>query len=101
MLSQKGVTVRDPQMPKDDYWKEAYANISERQFPEIEDDSVTFPREIHVAYAVCSTECGNRQFIVDGSTQVCEYCGKGMFRTAVRRYVLAADAPTAESTDAP
>lgn len=56
-------------------------------YPEVE--SVDFPEEIYVAYAVCSKECGNREFIVDGQTQVCEHCGKQMFRTEVRKYVLA------------
>ena len=37
---------------------------------------VQFPKEIFVSFAVCSKECGNTEFIVDGSTQVCEYCGK-------------------------
>lgn len=55
----------------------------------LEVESVDFPEEIYVAYAVCSKECGNREFIVDGQTQVCEHCGKQMFRTEVRKYVLA------------
>jgi hypothetical protein len=47
-----------------------------------------FPRELSVAYAVCSKKCGARQFIVDGGTQICEYCGRSMFRTEVATYVL-------------
>jgi hypothetical protein len=55
-------------------------------YPEVED--VDFPEEIYIAYAVCGKYCGNKEFIVDGQTQVCEYCGKQMFRTVVRKYVL-------------
>ena len=51
--------------------------------------AVSFPEAIHIAYAVCHPECGAREFIVDGSTQECQYCGGGlMFRTEVREYVL-------------
>ncbi len=49
---------------------------------------VSFPRELHVAFAVCSKKCGSRQFIVDGGTQVCEYCGRSMFRVEVATYVI-------------
>lgn len=55
-------------------------------YPDVE--NVNFPDEIFIAYAVCGKECGNREFIVDGQTQVCEYCGKQMFRTEVRKYML-------------
>jgi len=57
-----------------------------RDYPKVR--AVEFPSELTVAYAVCSRKCGSRQFIVDGSTQVCEYCGCLMFRTEVRRYIL-------------
>ena len=50
-----------------------------------------FPKEIYIAYAVCGKECGNREFIVDGQTQVCSHCHKQMFRTEVRKYTLAED----------
>jgi RNA polymerase subunit RPABC4/transcription elongation factor Spt4 len=56
-------------------------------YPEV--DTVDFPKEIYIAYAVCGKICGNREFIVDGQTQVCEYCNKNMFRTEIRKYVLA------------
>lgn len=59
------------------------------EYPEVE--SVEFPQDIYIAYAVCGKQCGNREYIVDGQTQVCEYCGKKMFRTEVRRYVLSTD----------
>ena len=55
-------------------------------YPEI--NSVDFPQEIYVAYAVCAKKCGNREFIVDGQSQVCQYCGGMMFRTEVKKYVL-------------
>lgn len=54
---------------------------------------IAFPKELPVAYAVCSVKCGNRQHIVDGNTQICEYCGHSMFRTEVRTYSLKAIAP--------
>lgn len=57
------------------------------EYPEVK--QVEFPREIHIAFAVCGTSCGNKGFIVDGQTQVCEYCGKLMYRTEVKKYVLA------------
>ena len=57
-----------------------------KDYPEVK--SVEFPNEIHIAYAVCGNECGNREFIVDGQTQVCQYCGKLMFRTEVKKYIL-------------
>lgn len=56
-------------------------------YPEV--DNVEFPKEIQIAYAVCGKVCGNREFIVDGQTQVCQHCRKLMFRTEVRKYVLA------------
>lgn len=56
------------------------------EYPAIAD--VAFPEEIEIAYAVCGNDCGNREFIVDGQSQVCQYCGKLMFRTLVRKYKL-------------
>jgi hypothetical protein len=56
-------------------------------YPEVAD--VAFPPSLHVAFAVCSRECGAREFIVDGQTQVCQRCGRLMFRTEVREYHLA------------
>ena len=52
----------------------------------LEVKAVTFPKRLPVAYAVCAKKCGNRAFIVDGSTQVCEYCGHLMFRAEVTSY---------------
>jgi len=56
------------------------------KYPEVRD--VAFPVEIQIAYAVCGSECGNREFIVDGQSQVCQHCGKLMFRTETRKYTL-------------
>ncbi|MBL4932367.1 hypothetical protein [Clostridium paridis] len=53
-----------------------------------EPEEIKFSKEIYIAYAVCSKQCGNVEFIVDGSSQVCQYCGKMMFRTEVKEYVL-------------
>jgi len=47
-----------------------------------------FPRDLPIAFAVCSKKCGAQQFIVDGSTQVCEHCGRLMFRVEVATYRL-------------
>jgi len=54
-------------------------------------DEVSFPRKIAIAYAVCAKSCGNVGYIVDGQTQVCEHCGKLMFRTEVMEYSINAD----------
>lgn len=56
------------------------------EYPDVE--NIEFPKEINIAYAVCGKSCGCNDFIVDGSSQVCQYCGKLNFRTEVRKYVL-------------
>jgi hypothetical protein len=66
--------------------KEIFEGYELKDYPEVE--QVDFPKEIHIAYAVCGRQCGNREFIVDGQTQVCQYCGKLMFRTEVKKYSL-------------
>jgi hypothetical protein len=48
-----------------------------------------FPDEIYIAFAVCGMDCGHSEFIVDGQTQECEICHRQMFRTEVRKYILA------------
>ena len=53
-------------------------------YPDITE--IEFPKDIHVAYAVCHPDCGAKEFILDGSTQRCHYCGGEMFRTETRRY---------------
>ena len=51
---------------------------------------VNFPQRLRVAYAVCHPECGTREFIVEGSTQECQYCGGLLYRTEARDYDLSA-----------
>lgn len=58
-------------------------------YPEVKE--IEFPKEIYIAYAVCGKSCGNKEFIVDGQSQICQYCRKSMFRTEVKRYILAND----------
>ena len=73
------------------------AKISE--YPIVKPEDVCFPQTIPVAFAVCTKKCGGRQFIVDGSTQVCEHCGQNMFRTEVAEYKLTKrTAPTTRRT---
>ena len=59
------------------------------EYTEVE--SVKFPEKIYIAYADCGKSCGYRGFIVDGQTQVCDYCGKLMFRTEVKKCKLIHD----------
>lgn len=72
-----------------EYWRKAQEGFAVENYPNVE--SVGFPAEVWVAYAVCTHECGNKQFIIDGSTQICDCCGRVMFRTLVRRYSIAQD----------
>jgi len=58
------------------------------EYPEVEEEDIEFPAEIWIAYAVCGTSCGIQGFIVDGQTQVCQNCGKLMYRTYSRKYRL-------------
>jgi hypothetical protein len=46
-----------------------------------------FPETLPIASAVCHPDCGTEQFIVEGSTQECQRCGRLMFRTAMKEYV--------------
>ena len=43
-----------------------------------------FPNRLPVAYATC--ECGVGEFIVEGSTQECQHCGRLMFRHQTEWY---------------
>lgn len=63
----------------------------DRDYIEVDEGSIVFPEEIHIAYAVCNKECGIMEFIVDGGTQECQYCGGAMFRTDVKKYLLCKD----------
>ena len=66
--------------------KKEFESYAMDQYPEVIDKD--FPTKISIAYAVCANECGNAEFIVDGQSQVCQYCGKLMFRTLVSEYKL-------------
>ncbi len=55
-------------------------------YPDLE---VEFPTEVTVAYAVCHPDCGVREFIVEGSTQECQRCGRNLFRLESRKYLQA------------
>jgi hypothetical protein len=65
---------------------EKFESYSLEEYPEIK--KVSFPEEIHIAFAVYGKDCGNSEFIVDGQSQVCQHCGKLMFRTEVQKYKL-------------
>lgn len=73
-----------------EYWRKAEEGVSLDDYPEVNDDAIEFPGEIYITYAVCRKECGHAEFIVDGSTQICDLCGKAMFRTATRKYRIVA-----------
>ena len=68
---------------------EEFADL--KDYPDVDPDSIVFPEETWIAYAVCRTECGNAEFIVDGQTQVCDRCYDQLFRTEVRKYDLTDD----------
>ena len=64
-------------------------NFPEYKFNEYIDKKIPkFQYEIYISFAVCGKNCGYKTFIVDGQTQVCEYCGRLMFRTEERKYRL-------------
>ncbi len=90
---------RQENCPNEIYWDSIdnlYQAYPIDEYPKIA--LFEFPKEIHIAYAVCGTQCGNREFIVDGQTQVCEFCHKQMFRTEVRKYTLCEN-PDTESSE--
>lgn len=45
-------------------------------------------KEIYIALAVCSKECGHIQLIYDGAPQVCPKCRKQLFRVTTKKYKL-------------
>ena len=61
-------------------------NKEPMDYPEI--TNVAFPKDIHIAHAVCHPDCGTQEFIVDGSTQRCQRCGGLMFRGETEIYQL-------------
>jgi len=68
--------------------EKAGQGIEISDYPEVDGDDVQFPEYVPVAYAVSVKECGCAEFIVEGSTQICEYCGTLMYRVATRWYRL-------------
>ena len=80
-----------------EFWKKAEVPLEE--YPEVDAESIEFPDDIYVAFAVCQKGCGNSEFIVDDSTQICDLCGMAMFRIVPCRYRLAGpfDPPAAEA----
>lgn len=74
-----------------EYWREAQKGLEIDDYPDVAEDSIDFPQGIFVAFAVCKKECGNQEFIVDGGTQICDKCGKSMFRIVSKGYTLAND----------
>ncbi|HBT64026.1 MAG TPA: hypothetical protein DEB10_05125 [Ruminococcaceae bacterium] len=60
-------------------------------YPQVVSGSIRFPCKILITYAVCRKDCGNAGLIVEGSTDICEYCGRHMLHTYIKKYVLAQD----------
>lgn len=73
----------------DDIIERLYPSYELTDYPEVE--TVDFPKEIYIAHAVCGKQCGNDEFIVDGSTQTCEYCYREMLKKRSRKYILVED----------
>ena len=55
-------------------------------------ETVSFPEQVAISYAVCHPECGRKEYIVEGSTQECQSCGGIMFRTESSLYKRVKDA---------
>lgn len=70
------------------YSEKAGISFEESDYPEVDEKNVAFPEYVPVAYAVSVTECGHAEFIVEGSAQICAYCGTLMYRVATRWYRL-------------
>jgi hypothetical protein len=70
------------------YLAEASKEVTDEDYPEAEPGDAKFWAEIEVSYAVCVKACGNAEYIISGGTQICPCCGRTMFRTASRDYVL-------------
>jgi hypothetical protein len=77
-----------PDPARTDYWREAQGELTPADYPDVNAQAIDFPQQVYIAFAVCHKGCGRREFIVDGSTQVCHYCGKMMFRICSRQYTL-------------
>ena len=61
------------------------------EYPEVDENAIKFPSTIYIAYVVCGKKCGARGFLAEGLTQVCNNCGKLMFRTITKEYRLIED----------
>ena len=51
-------------------------------------DNIIFPEKLWIAFAICTYKCKNKEFIVDGSSQVCKCCGDFLFRIKSEKYLL-------------
>lgn len=51
-------------------------------------DNNIFPEKLWIAFAICTNKCQNKEFIVDGSSQVCKYCGDALFRIKSEGYKI-------------
>jgi hypothetical protein len=47
-----------------------------------------FPETLFVAFATCHVDCGAAEFIVEGSTQECQRCGRLLFRHTTKEYTI-------------
>ena len=50
-----------------------------------------FPLTLFVAFATCRADCGVAEFIVEGSTQECQRCGRLLFRHKSQKYRAMSD----------
>ena len=56
-----------------------------------------YPENLSIAFAVCHPDCASCQFIVEGGTQECQYCGSHMFRLSSAKYTKDSVSVAAES----
>ncbi|WP_370677822.1 hypothetical protein [Pleomorphomonas sp. PLEO] len=61
------------------------------------DADADFPEYVYVSYAVCHTDCGTRELIVEGSTQECQTCGRLMYRVETHKYIRSPEQETHSS----
>ena len=57
-------------------------------FDTIIEARATFPETLFVAFATCHVDCGAAEFIVEGSTQECQRCGRLPFRHTSKEYAI-------------
>lgn len=64
-------------------------NFGETPAEYVKPQEPLLPRELELAYAVCSAECGNEAFIVlDGGSQSCDRCGGNLLPVMFGNYKL-------------